>query len=65
MTAAMKWTVVTRVSAHEVHFVLPRLASGRNNKDAPTCWRLILTGEDYLRGRQHKQRDFDLKASSS
>jgi hypothetical protein len=28
MTAAMKWTVVTSVSAREVDFVLPRLAPG-------------------------------------
>jgi hypothetical protein len=36
MTAAMKWAVVTSVSAREVDFVLPRLAPGRKNKDAPT-----------------------------
>jgi hypothetical protein len=36
MTAAMKWTVVTSVFAREVDFVLPRLAPGRKNKDAPT-----------------------------
>jgi hypothetical protein len=36
MTAAMKWTVVTSVSARKVDFVLPRFAPGRKNKDAPT-----------------------------
>jgi hypothetical protein len=36
MTAAVKWTVVTSVSAREVDFVLPRLAPRRKNKDAPT-----------------------------
>jgi hypothetical protein len=36
MTAALKGTVVTRVSAREVEFVLPRLAPGRKNMDAPT-----------------------------
>jgi hypothetical protein len=36
MTAAMKWKVVTSVSAREVDFILPRLAPGRKNRHAPT-----------------------------
>jgi hypothetical protein len=36
MTSAIKWTVVTSLSAREVDFVLPRLAPGRKNKDSPT-----------------------------
>jgi hypothetical protein len=47
MTAALKWTVVTSVSAREVDFILPRLAPGRKNKEAPTrrFLRLIVSSE--------------------
>jgi hypothetical protein len=46
MTGAMKWTVVTSVSAREVDFVLPRLAPRRKNKDAPTRFlRRIVSSE--------------------
>jgi hypothetical protein len=36
MTASMKWKVVTSVSPGEVDLILPRLAPGRKNRDAPT-----------------------------